>query len=84
MPVTTRDLHFTWEVGHDSTVGTNNQELYRSIYAIGEPIHVKYPIGVPAILAGLWMVLNDLNAVHQAALWLSLAAASAAAAPRCR
>ena len=32
--LTSRDVLFTWEVGHDPRVGTNGQELYRSIYAI--------------------------------------------------
>ena len=35
-------------------------EGYRSIYAAGEPVHVKYPPGVPAIFALLWLVGGDL------------------------
>jgi hypothetical protein len=52
---------------------------YRSIYTVGEPLHVKYPVGVPAVFAALWWLLSSLTQVHAAALWLSLALSAATA-----
>ena len=54
-------------------------EGYRSIYAVGEPVHAKYPPGVPVLYAALWSLWSDLATVHQAALILSLFATAGAA-----
>ena len=34
VPVTTKDVEFTWEIGRDETAGINNQELYRRMEKI--------------------------------------------------
>lgn len=34
VPVTTRDVEFTWAIGRDETAGINNQELYRRMEKI--------------------------------------------------
>ncbi len=52
---------------------------YRSVYAVGDPVHIKYPPGLPAVYAVLWMLRRDLAFVHAAALLLSLAVTSATA-----
>ena len=54
-------------------------EGYRSLYAVGEPVHIKYPPALPVIHALLWRLLPDLETVHQAALLLSLLVTAAAA-----
>lgn len=36
---------------------------YRSIYTPGDPVHLKYPPGLPLVLAVLWKIGGDLNAV---------------------
>jgi len=54
-------------------------EGYRSLYAVGEPVHAKYPPGLPALYALLWGFLPDLASVHRAALLLSLVTSSLAA-----
>lgn len=55
-------------------------EGYRSIHVPGGPVQLKYPPGLPAVLALLWGLLGELGAVVQAvrALNLVLVAASAA------
>lgn len=45
---------------------------YRSLYAVGEPVHMKYPPALPAVYAVLWTLRSDLAWVHGAALMLSL------------
>jgi hypothetical protein len=52
---------------------------YRSVYAAGAPVHMKYPPGLPLVYALLWSVRDDLTFVHTAALLLSLLATSATA-----
>ncbi|MDT8368847.1 MAG: hypothetical protein RQ745_06540 [Longimicrobiales bacterium] len=54
-------------------------EGYRSLYAIGEPVHAKYPPVLPALYALLWFLLGDLTPVHGAAIALSLVVTAAAA-----
>ena len=51
---------------------------YRSLYAVGEPVHLKYPPALPAIYALLWTLRSDLAWVHAASMWLSLSAAALA------
>jgi hypothetical protein len=52
---------------------------YRSLYAIGEPVHAKYPPALPALYALLWTLSDDLASVHRSAIFLSLLATAAAA-----
>lgn len=54
-------------------------EGYRSIYAVGEPVHAKYPPGLPLVYAALWRIGTGLEQVTSAALLLSLFVTSAAA-----
>lgn len=54
-------------------------EGYRSVYAVGEPVHAKYPPALPVVYAGLWALLGSLGAVHEGALLLSLVTTAAAA-----
>jgi hypothetical protein len=54
-------------------------EGYRSIYAVGEPVHARYPPGLPAVYAVLWWLGSDLTVVNSAALLLSLIVTSLAA-----
>lgn len=54
-------------------------EGYRSLYAVGEPVHMKYPPGLPALYAVLWTLRSDLGFVHGAAMTLSLLATAATA-----
>jgi hypothetical protein len=42
---------------------------YHSIYAVGQPVHQKYPPGLPLIYAGLWRLGRSLPAV----IWLTSA-----------
>jgi hypothetical protein len=48
-------------------------EGYRSVYAVGAPVHLKYPPALPFLHSLLWRVRGDLAFVHAAALLLSLA-----------
>ncbi|MDH3223224.1 MAG: hypothetical protein OEO23_05870, partial [Gemmatimonadota bacterium] len=52
---------------------------FRSMYAVGEPVHMKYPPGLPLVYAILWRLGGDLVTVHAAATLLSLLATSATA-----
>lgn len=54
-------------------------EGYTSIYAVGEPVHQKYPPGLPLVYAGLWRLGAGLGFVHAAALLLSLLLTATAA-----
>ena len=40
---------------------------YREIFTLGSPIHVKYPPGLPALLAAFWRVFGDVDGVLAAA-----------------
>jgi hypothetical protein len=51
-----------------------NGDGYRSIYLVGAPLHVKFPPGLPAILAILWKLAGSLETVHTLAVWLNLVA----------
>ncbi len=53
---------------------------YRSIYLPGAPVHVKYPPGLPLLLAALWSAGGTLEAVRRLTMWLDIAAVSLAAA----
>lgn len=54
-------------------------EGYRSLYAVGEPVHQKYPPGLPGVHALLWWLGGSLDRVYPVALLLSLAVTSCAA-----
>jgi hypothetical protein len=54
-------------------------EGYRSIYAVGEPVHQRYPPGLPGVHALLWWLGGDLAGVYPAALFVSLLVTSTAA-----
>ncbi len=54
-------------------------EGYRSLYAAGQPVHMKYPPALPALYALLWWIKPDLATVHGAATVLSLLASAFAA-----
>jgi hypothetical protein len=54
-------------------------EGYRSVYAVGAPVHLKYPPGLPVVHAFLWSIRADLAFVHAAALLVSLLATATAA-----
>jgi len=54
-------------------------EGYRSVYAVGAPVHLKYPPALPLLHSLLWRSSDDLAFVHAAALLLSLFATAAAA-----
>lgn len=45
-------------------------EGYRSIYTPGDPVHLKYPPGLPALYAIFWLVAGNLAGVM---LWVRLA-----------
>ena len=51
---------------------------FRSVYAVGDPVHMKYPPLLPLLYAGLWGALGTLDAVHAAATATSLLATAAA------
>lgn len=57
-----------------------NGDGYRSIYLVGSPLHVKFPPGLPAILAILWKLGGSLRAVHTLAVGLNIVACSLSAA----
>ncbi|MGD2216740.1 MAG: hypothetical protein PVJ64_08285, partial [Gemmatimonadales bacterium] len=50
-----------------------------SIYAVGAPVHLKYPPGLPAIYAVLWWLGGELSRVEALATTLSLVVSGAAA-----
>lgn len=52
---------------------------YHSIYAAGNPVHLRYPPGLPLIFAVLWTVGRTLPVVAGLAGGLSIAATSVAA-----
>jgi hypothetical protein len=54
-------------------------EGYRSVYAVGAPVHLKYPPALPVVHSLLWRLRDDLTFVHAAALLLSLAATACTA-----
>lgn len=54
-------------------------EGYRSVYAVGQPVHLKYPPGLPLIYAALWAVSGSLAFVASAARTLALVVCGAAA-----
>jgi hypothetical protein len=54
-------------------------EGYRSVYAVGAPVHLKYPPALPLVHSLLWRVRGDLAFVHAAALLLSLVATACTA-----
>jgi hypothetical protein len=54
-------------------------EGYRSAHLVGTPVHVKFPPLLPAIYAVAWRALGSLSAVANAAMWLNVVVASAAA-----
>jgi len=53
---------------------------YRSIYLVGEPLHVKFPPALPALLAAMWKVGGSVEAVHMLAVTMNIAACALAAA----
>jgi hypothetical protein len=55
-------------------------EGYRSIYAAGAPVHMKYPPGLPALYAVLWRLGGTLGSVELLAINLALLVNGAAAA----
>jgi hypothetical protein len=55
-------------------------EGYRSIYAVGAPVHMKYPPGLPALYAVLWRLGGTLGSVELLAINLALLVNGAAAA----
>jgi hypothetical protein len=57
-----------------------NGDGYRSIYLVGSPLHVKFPPGLPAVLAVLWKLGGSLETVHTLAVGLNVVACSLAAA----
>jgi hypothetical protein len=54
-------------------------EGYRSVYAAGAPVHLKYPPALPFLHSILWRVRGDLAFVHSAALLLSVVATACTA-----
>jgi hypothetical protein len=52
---------------------------YRSIYAVGDPVHAKYPPGLPLVYAVFWWVSAQLSRVHAMALFSSAVASACAA-----
>jgi hypothetical protein len=52
---------------------------YRSVYAPGDPVHIKYPPGLPLILAVLWKLGGDLETVIRLHGLLTLAVTGTAA-----
>lgn len=54
-------------------------EGYRSIHLVGDPVHTKYPPGLPAMLALAWLLTGSLAAVHAVGIAGSAAATAAAA-----
>ncbi|MBI2072171.1 MAG: hypothetical protein HYT81_03880 [Gemmatimonadetes bacterium] len=52
---------------------------YRSVYAVGEPVHLRYPPGLPAILAPLWWIGRSVQVVAGLAGALSILATAASA-----
>ncbi len=57
-----------------------SNEGYRSIYAVGAPVHMKYPPGLPALYAVLWWLGGTLGTVELLAINLALLVNGAAAA----
>lgn len=53
-------------------------EGYRSVYAVGQPVHLKYPPGLPLIYAALWAVSGSLLFVASAARTLAIVTCGAA------
>ncbi|MEZ4415714.1 MAG: hypothetical protein R3E10_08160 [Gemmatimonadota bacterium] len=54
-------------------------EGYRSIYAVGSPVHAKYPPGLPLLYAFFWSVGGGLTRVQSMALFSSTLASATAA-----
>jgi hypothetical protein len=54
-------------------------EGYRSIYLAGAPVHLKYPPGLPTLLAALWSIGHTLATVRALALGLDILAIAIAA-----
>ncbi len=52
---------------------------YREIFTVGLPAHAKYPPGLPALLAGLWLIFGHVDAVALAARVVNAAAVGLAA-----
>jgi hypothetical protein len=52
---------------------------YHSIYAVGQPVHQKYPPGLPLLYAAVWAVGRSLPAVVWAASTLSVLVTATAA-----
>ena len=55
-------------------------EGYRSVYAAGAPVHVKYPPAVPVLYAALWWIGGTLTNVARLVWALNLVACGTAAA----
>ncbi len=55
-------------------------EGYRSIYAVGAPVHMKYPPGLPVLYAVFWRLGGTLGAVEVLATSLALLVNGVAAA----
>jgi hypothetical protein len=53
---------------------------YLSLHLIGAPVQVKYPPGLPWILAGLWRIAGSVEGVQAAVRWLHPLVLGAAAA----
>jgi len=52
---------------------------YRSIYLPGAPVEVKYPPGLPLLLAALWSAGGTLELVRRLAVWLDVGAVALSA-----
>ncbi|HUX33720.1 MAG TPA: hypothetical protein VMV51_07580 [Gemmatimonadaceae bacterium] len=53
---------------------------YHSLYLVGAPVQVKFPPGLPWILAGLWRITGSVDGVQAAVRWLHPLVVGAAAA----
>ena len=53
---------------------------YREIFTVGAPLHVKYPPGLPFLLAVLWLVFGNVGRVLAAARVLNALAVATSAA----
>ena len=53
---------------------------YRSIFYVGSPVQLKYPPGLPLVMAGLWAAIGEPDRVRLAGVVLNLAALGTTAA----
>jgi hypothetical protein len=85
-------IYFTCTGAFDLLVGTFNDDGvyvalgkalqsgagYHSIHLAGDPVHAKYPPGLPALLAVLWALTGSLDAVQGIGVTLSILVTAAA------